>query len=69
MEVMFAAHKGVGGLGPLYTPFEQVLAEADVITCHAPLTDRTRNVLAMPEFRAMRRPPPHHQHSARRAGE
>ena len=57
MEVMFAAHKGVEGLGPLYTPFEQVLAEADVITCHAPLTPGTRNVLAMPEFCAMKRRP------------
>lgn len=57
MEVMFAAHKGVDGLGPLYTPFDQVLAEADVITCHAPLTPKTRDVLAMPEFRAMKRRP------------
>lgn len=57
MEVMFAAHKGVDGLGPLYTPFKQMLAEADVITCHAPLTPGTRNILAMPEFCAMTRRP------------
>ena len=57
MQVMFAAHKGVDGLGLLYTPFDQMLAEADVITCHAPLTPSTRNVLAMPEFKAMKQQP------------
>lgn len=57
MQVMFAAHKGVEGLGPLYTPFEQVLETADVITLHAPLTPATRDTLAMPEFRRMRRRP------------
>lgn len=57
MEIMFAAHKGVEGLGPLYTPFDQVLETADVITLHAPLTPATRGVLAMPEFRKMKRRP------------
>ncbi len=57
METMFAAHKGVDGLGPLYTPFDEVLERADVITLHAPLTSRTRDTLAMPEFRRMKRRP------------
>lgn len=57
MEIMFAAHKGVEGLGPLYTPFDRVLETADVITLHAPLTPATRGMLAMPEFRRMRRKP------------
>lgn len=57
MEPMFAAHKGGDGLGPLYTPFQRMLETADVITCHAPLTPDTRNLLAMAEFRQMRRRP------------
>jgi len=54
---MFAAHKDVSGLGPLYTPWQEVLETADIITLHSPLTSQTRNMIAMPEFRAMRRRP------------
>lgn len=57
MEVMFAAHKGKTGMGRLYTPFEQVLETADIITIHAPLTPGTRDMLALPEFRKMARKP------------
>jgi glycerate dehydrogenase len=57
MHTLYAAHKGVAGLGPLYTPFDQVLETSDVITLHAPLMPSTRNVLAMPEFRKMKRRP------------
>lgn len=57
MHTMFAAHKGVEGLGPLYTPFDEVIETADVITLHAPLTPATRDTLAMPEFRRMARRP------------
>ena len=57
MVPMFAAHKGVSGLGPLYTPWQEVLETSDIITLHSPLTPRTRGMIAMPEFRAMRRRP------------
>ena len=57
MRTLFAAHKGVSGLGPLYTPFEEVLARSDVITLHCPLLPSTRNMLAMSEFRLMKRRP------------
>lgn len=57
MTPMFAAHKGVQGLGPLYTPWDVVIEESDVITLHAPLTAHTRGMIAMPEFRAMKRRP------------
>jgi glycerate dehydrogenase len=57
MRTLFAAHKGVSGLGPLYTPFEEVLETSDVITLHAPLMPSTRNVIALPEFRKMKRRP------------
>jgi glycerate dehydrogenase len=57
MRTLFGAHKGVSGLGPLYTPFDEVLATADVITLHCPLLPGTRNMLAMPEFRRMTKHP------------
>jgi glycerate dehydrogenase len=57
MRTLYAAHKGVSGLGPLYTPFEEVLQTSDVITLHAPLMPATRNLLALPEFKQMRRRP------------
>ncbi|WP_118185705.1 D-2-hydroxyacid dehydrogenase [Paraburkholderia phosphatilytica] len=57
MVPMFAAHKGREGLGPLYTLWSEVLATSDVITIHSPLTPATRNMLAMPEFRAMKKKP------------
>jgi glycerate dehydrogenase len=57
MRTLYAAHKGVQGLGPLYTPFEQVLEESDVITLHCPLMPSTRNMLATPEFERMKRRP------------
>jgi glycerate dehydrogenase len=57
LRTLFGARKGVAGLGPLYTPFDEVLATADVITLHCPLLPSTRNMLAMPEFRRMTKRP------------
>ena len=57
MVPLFAAHKGRSGLGPLYTPWDEVLATSDIITLHSPLTPQTRGMIAMPEFRSMRRKP------------
>lgn len=57
MRILFAAHKGVEGLGPLYTPFDQVMADSDVVTLHCPLTDATRNLLSDREFDLMKRAP------------
>jgi glycerate dehydrogenase len=57
MIPLFAAHKGVSGLGPLYTPWQQVLETSDIITLHCPLTPQTRGLISMPEFRAMKRQP------------
>jgi glycerate dehydrogenase len=57
MRPVFAAHKGRQGLGPLYTPWDEMLATSDIITVHSPLTPQTRGMLAMPEFRAMKRKP------------
>jgi glycerate dehydrogenase len=57
MIPLFAAHKGSTGMGPLYTPWDELLATSDVITLHSPLTPQTRNLLAMPEFEQMKRRP------------
>ena len=57
MATMFAAHKGKTGLGPLYTPWEEVLETSDILTLHSPLTPETRNMIAMPEFRRMAQRP------------
>lgn len=54
MEVVFAAHKGVDGLGPLYTPWDEVIETSDVLTLHCPLLPSTRNMLTMAEFRRMK---------------
>jgi len=57
MRTLFAAHKGVSGLGPLYTPFDEVLETSDVISLHSPLLPGTRNMIGMAEFRKMKRRP------------
>ena len=57
MKTLFAAHKGVQGLGPLYTPFDEVLETSDIITLHCPLMPSTRNMLGMTEFRKMKKRP------------
>lgn len=57
MRILFAAHKGSTGMGPLYTPFEEVLEQSDVITLHCPLVPSTRNLLGEVEFARMKRRP------------
>lgn len=57
MEPVFAAHKGVDGLGPLYTPWDEVIETSDVITLHAPLTPATRHCIGAAEFERMLRRP------------
>lgn len=57
MNVMFAAHKGVTGMGPLYTPWDDVLEKADVLSLHCPLIPATEGLLGMAEFEAMGRRP------------
>ena len=57
MKPLFAAHKGVDGLGPLYTPFDQVIEESDVLTMHAPLLPATKNMISDREFGMMKKKP------------
>lgn len=55
MNVLFAARKGGSGQGSLYTPFETMLAQSDVITLHCPLNDQTRDLIGAPELELMKR--------------
>jgi glycerate dehydrogenase len=57
MKVLFSTYKGVSGMGPLYTAFEDVLRRSDVITLHAPLMPSTRNMIGAAEFALMERKP------------
>jgi glycerate dehydrogenase len=57
MLPLFAAHKGSSGMGPLYTPWQEMLETSDVITLHAPLTPATRGMIGRAEFQAMKRRP------------
>ncbi|MFO1195621.1 MAG: D-2-hydroxyacid dehydrogenase [Burkholderiaceae bacterium] len=57
MRVQMAGFKGHSFQGVLYTPFEQVLAECDVLTLHCPLLPSTRNMIGREEFAAMTRRP------------
>ncbi len=57
MRVIFAGHKDRSGQGALYVPFEQALAQSDVLTLHCPLNDQTRGMIGAPEFALMQRKP------------
>lgn len=57
MKVLFSDYKGSKGMGPLYTPFEDVLRTSDIITLHSPLTPSTRNMISTKEFALMARRP------------
>jgi glycerate dehydrogenase len=57
LKVLFSSYKGVPGMGPLYTPFDDVLKLSDIITLHCPLMPSTRNLIGMAEFAIMERHP------------
>ncbi|MGE0675140.1 MAG: D-2-hydroxyacid dehydrogenase [Methylibium sp.] len=55
MKVLFADHEPPKMPGVEFTPFEQVLAESDVISMHCPLTPSTRNLIGLEQMRRMKR--------------
>ena len=57
MRVLFSAHKGRTGQGSLYTPFEEVLRQSDILTLHCPLNANTRHMIGAAEFAHMTRKP------------
>lgn len=57
MRVLFAGRKGYSGQGAPYTPFEETLAQSDVLTLHCPLTPETRHMIGAAQFALMQRRP------------
>jgi glycerate dehydrogenase len=55
MRVLFADHPPPKMEGVTFTPHDQVLAEADVISLHCPLMPATRNLIDAEAFRKMKR--------------
>ena len=54
MRVLFADHPPPKAPGVAFTPLDQVLAEADVISLHCPLLPETRNLIDLEAFRRMK---------------
>lgn len=55
MTVLFADHEPPKAPGVEFTPFDEVLELADVISLHLPLTPSTRNLIGRPQLRRMKR--------------
>lgn len=55
MRVLRAERKDATRLRPGYTAFSTVLAEADAISLHCPLTAATRGLIGVAELQAMKR--------------
>jgi glycerate dehydrogenase len=55
MNILVAEHKGANAVRAGRTPFEHVVTASDVITLHCPLTSATRNLIAEPELKLMKR--------------
>jgi glycerate dehydrogenase len=55
MRVLFADHAPPKAEGVTFTPHEEVLAQADVLSLHCPLTPETRNLIDLAALRKMKR--------------
>lgn len=55
MKVLIAERKGAATVREGYTPFDTLLAKADVISLHTPLTPETRHMIGAREFDLMKR--------------
>lgn len=45
MKVLYAEHQNASECRAGYTPFEDVLAQADILSLHCPLTESTKNLI------------------------
>ena len=55
MRVLFAERKGADFAREGRVPFSEILAQADVLSVHCPLTPETRHLIAAPELAQMKR--------------
>lgn len=54
MNILFAEHKHATSIRTGYVPFEQALSQADVLSLHCPLTDKTRHMIGETELQMMK---------------
>ena len=54
MQVLFAEHKYAALCREGYTPFNDVLQQADILSLHCPLTSATENLIAQTELQNMK---------------
>ena len=54
MKILWGEHKNASGCRDGYTPFIQVLQQADIISLHCPLNEQTRNLIGENELKAMK---------------
>jgi glycerate dehydrogenase len=55
MKVLFADHAPPKAAGVVFTPFDEVLAQSDVISLHLPLSAETRDMIGIEQLRKMKR--------------
>ncbi len=55
MKVLFADHAPPKAPNVEFTPFDDVLAQSDIISLHSPLTPDTRNMIGMEQLGKMKR--------------
>lgn len=54
MRVIFGDHKHAAAIRPGYLKFEEVLAQADVLSLHCPLNEDTRHMIGETELKMMK---------------
>lgn len=54
MKILWGEHKNALDCRNGYTPFTQVLQQADIISLHCPLNEQTRNLIGENELKAMK---------------
>jgi glycerate dehydrogenase len=54
MRVLWGERRGATAVRQGYVSFEHLLAEADAVSLHCPLDERTRGMIGEPELRAMK---------------
>jgi glycerate dehydrogenase len=55
MRVLFSYHASSKKKDVVLTPFDQVLAESDILSLHCPLSSATRDMIGINELRKMKR--------------